>query len=151
MKKCTKCLEWKEESEFFKDKQKLSGYRPDCKKCNIKRSVLYNRKHKDRNKIRQIKWSTGLSESDYKSLLIECNNKCCICGNSELTNKRLSIDHCHETQLVRGLLCNSCNIALGLFKESKEILLKAVLYLDNNYSSKGILHKEKKHKIKRNE
>lgn len=151
-KQCTKCLEWKNQSDFFKDKQKPTGYRPDCKKCSVIRSVAYNKKHKDENKIRQIKWSTGISEQDYNTLLSDFGHKCGICGKHEdLNKKRLSIDHCHDTQLVRGVLCNSCNVALGLFQDNPIILKKAIKYLKKNYSDKGIIHKEKKHKIQRNE
>lgn len=148
-KQCTKCLEWKDQSEFFTDKQKATGYRPDCKKCCVKRNVSYNRKHKDRNKMRQIKWSTGISEKDYTTLLNVSGHKCAICGKPEDQRRRLSIDHCHKTQLVRGLLCHHCNAALGLFQDNSLLLKKAIAYLKKNYSGKGIIHKEKKHKIKR--
>jgi hypothetical protein len=39
------------------------------------------------------------------------------------------VDHDHETNKVRGLLCNSCNKALGLFKDSPNILNQAINYL----------------------
>lgn len=41
----------------------------------------------------------------------------------------LSIDHCHTTGKVRGLLCRQCNIALGKFKEDVTILQSAIAYL----------------------
>lgn len=41
------------------------------------------------------------------------------------------VDHCHETGQVRGLLCNLCNQALGLFKDSPELLARATAYLHN--------------------
>ena len=57
------------------------------------------------------------------------NNKCLICGN-EQDGKDLAIDHCHTTNKVRGLLCNSCNLGLGCFKDNLDILASAIKYLE---------------------
>ena len=43
--------------------------------------------------------------------------------------KKLSIDHCHNTKKIRGLLCHYCNMALGLFKDNTDIMQKAIEYL----------------------
>lgn len=43
---------------------------------------------------------------------------------------KLAIDHDHETGTVRGLLCPSCNQALGLLKDSPDILRAAIHYLE---------------------
>lgn len=45
--------------------------------------------------------------------------------------KRINLakDHCHKTGMYRGLLCLSCNTAIGLMKDSIEILSRAVDYL----------------------
>lgn len=44
----------------------------------------------------------------------------------------LAVDHDHETGKVRGLLCKSCNLAIGKFKESVEIVRRALAYLENS-------------------
>lgn len=65
-------------------------------------------------------------------LLNNSNNKCYICNKQENLSKNheiLNIDHCHKTGIVRGLLCNNCNVGIGLFKDNIEILEKAILYL----------------------
>jgi len=56
-------------------------------------------------------------------------NKCAICGNSILL--KFHIDHDHDKNKVRGLLCTSCNMGLGLFKDDTGFLLKAINYLKN--------------------
>ena len=61
---------------------------------------------------------------------------CAICEQPEQSKapesgetRELAIDHCHETNLVRGLLCSSCNRALGLFQDREDLLRKAAAYL----------------------
>jgi len=51
--------------------------------------------------------------------------KCQVCGSEE----KLHIDHCHDSGRVRGLLCRSCNIGLGNFKDNIERMGKAIEYL----------------------
>lgn len=77
-----------------------------------------------------------ISLEDYKDLFIQQNGKCKICGTegsvraSAQHTMPLVIDHCHESGKVRGLLCHTCNSALGQFKDSKTMLLKAIEYLE---------------------
>lgn len=56
---------------------------------------------------------------------------CQICG-SEVKNlkKVLQVDHCHDTNSIRGFLCNRCNTALGFFNSSQDILSNAIDYLN---------------------
>jgi hypothetical protein len=59
------------------------------------------------------------------------NNTCAICGNIN-TYKSMNVDHNHTTGEIRGLLCHTCNKALGLFKEDLNILTSACNYLKGN-------------------
>lgn len=60
---------------------------------------------------------------------------CAICGEMEDklredgTEQPLSVDHCHVSGRVRGLLCHRCNTALGLFRDDPEVLKRAIEYL----------------------
>lgn len=62
---------------------------------------------------------------------------CAICGELESVNakvfsirkKSLSVDHNHETNAIRGLLCNECNTGLGKFKDKVSLLRRAISYL----------------------
>lgn len=83
-------------------------------------------------KIRQF----GLTPEEHQSIFEMQNGLCAICGEGERANnawsgkpKALAIDHCHETDQVRGLLCSSCNRAVGLFQDSPDLLAKAREYL----------------------
>lgn len=39
-------------------------------------------------------------------------------------------DHCHATDVVRGLLCTGCNVAIGLLKDDPVLMLKAIAYVN---------------------
>jgi hypothetical protein len=61
------------------------------------------------------------------------NRRCAICGMSfELSTPTL--DHCHNTNRVRGALCGSCNLGIGCFKDSVPALESAISYLRADYS-----------------
>ncbi len=70
----------------------------------------------------------GIEQEDYDRMLEEQDGCCHICGDPP-TKHRLSVDHCHETGTVRGLLCHNCNHGLGKFKDKITLLLGAVKYL----------------------
>lgn len=63
-------------------------------------------------------------------MLVEQNYKCAICNEDFKKNEKICIDHNHETDKVRGLLCGKCNTGLGLFNDDKEILINAAIYLN---------------------
>lgn len=78
-----------------------------------------------------MKHRYGITLKEYNKLLISQNNVCAICKNGETLKGRtnLSVDHCHNSSKVRGLLCDSCNKGLGFFEDSPELLNNALDYL----------------------
>jgi len=77
----------------------------------------------------------NISLEDYRDLFVEQDGKCRICesdGRSRISihhSMPLVIDHDHRTLKVRGLLCHTCNTALGQLEDSVELLTKAIHYL----------------------
>jgi hypothetical protein len=65
---------------------------------------------------------------DINNLLEQCDYRCEIC-NTEI-DKSYDIDHCHTAKIVRGILCHSCNVALGFFKDNVGTLKSAIKYLE---------------------
>jgi hypothetical protein len=93
-------------------------------------------KHEDRNHSYTILNRFKLLPEKYYLMLKEQNNLCAICNKTESQLKKksskvkmLSVDHCHLTGKIRGLLCHQCNTGLGHFKDSIDILQKAIMYL----------------------
>jgi hypothetical protein len=72
----------------------------------------------------------NLTLMQYNNLFITQNGCCAICGihQSELSST-LAVDHNHDTNEVRGLLCRNCNIGLGCFKDSIDFLNNSINYL----------------------
>ena len=83
------------------------------------------------NKKYYLKSQYGITLEDYNLKLKEQQHKCAICNTDEVDvfKQTLYIDHCHTTGKIRGLLCHSCNVALGLLKDSQTLLDNAKDYL----------------------
>lgn len=72
----------------------------------------------------------GLTANDHFLMWVKQDGRCAICFHSEEDiGKRFSIDHCHRSNVVRGLLCNDCNLALGLFDDDMIKVKNALAYL----------------------
>lgn len=97
--------------------EEAKRYREKYKEREQKRR--HERYLKNPNYFREhrIKERYGLSIEDYNVLFEKQHGCCAICGThqSELS-KRLSIDHDHKTDEIRGLLCQRCNGALGFYE-----------------------------------
>lgn len=76
----------------------------------------------------------NISAKEYTLLFKLQEGKCAVCKIHQIKlKKRLSVDHCHITGKVRGLLCPSCNTGLGFFKNDKHNLQNAINYLIDSY------------------
>ena len=97
------------------------------KYCPIKRKAkLQREKFTTRNSA--IKRYFGIDQQQYDAISLKQNNLCAICKKPSKT-QHLDIDHCHKSKIVRGLLCRSCNMGLGYFKDNPELLEQAADYL----------------------
>lgn len=103
-KTCTACGCYKTHDQFPK-------HRTVCKVC-------YN----ERERLRKYETRYGLKGDEADKLK---EDGCEICGSEN----NLHIDHNHGTGEVRGVLCNNCNRALGMFQDDPHLLLDAAHYL----------------------
>ncbi len=75
-------------------------------------------------------YTIGVTKEQYSQMFVEQEGRCAICGTHQDDLKiALAADHCHTTQVVRGLLCNKCNLFLGQVNDSVEFLSSAITYL----------------------
>jgi hypothetical protein len=146
MKTCKRCNNEKPKTDFFKNVKRKDGVSTYCKPCQLEyQRQRYNnpenhKQHKmDRNiylknrkdSIRKwyLKTTYGLTPEQYQEMYSKYDGKCYIC--MELKDYYLHVDHNHDTGKIRGLLCNNCNRAIGLLKDSSESLRNAIKYLDS--------------------
>jgi hypothetical protein len=88
--------------------------------------------------LRHLKYLHGLSSEAYFEMVKAQSDRCAICrkaqssyaiGGRHTRTTRLVVDHDHKTGAIRGLLCWSCNIGIGHFKEDVTALRDAAKYL----------------------
>ena len=108
---CTKC---RRRPQYVTIGGHKNGYCFDCKK-------------EQTEQLRTIK-----EANDYNKRLAEQHGVCAICHERPAEGQRLDFDHNHTTLKFRGLLCGSCNRALGLFKDNIRLLAAAIVYLQDN-------------------
>lgn len=118
----------KKRSKEFYERRKND---PEFKKRRTENSVAYQRTPK--GKRRKIHWSLlgnhGMTIEEYDEKMILQNGRCAICNRPVNEKKSLAVDHDHETEENRGLLCEACNRGLGMLQDSPEILRAALAYL----------------------
>lgn len=80
------------------------------------------------------KWMNrfGMSPQDYYGKLKDQNGCCATCFVTEpgADRKFFDVDHCHEKNIVRGLLCRQCNVILGYCKDNAKTLRALADYLE---------------------
>ena len=136
---CSKCKENKRVFDFHQNGFKKNGdpkYRAFCKKCRNESHRVYVNNNKEQIKSRShynykhvISSKYGLTKEFHDNMQRSQNGVCAICGKEDITGMVLSVDHDHDTGLVRTLLCGRCNSALGLLQDSPDIAMKAAMYL----------------------
>ena len=130
--------------EYTKRNGKWKGC-DTCKKASDKR---YAKRNADRIRNYNREWQAsyrgtdqwrdnmlrrdyGISLEEYQALLEAQDHSCAICGKHQDTEQRkLAVDHNHETGKVRGLLCGNCNMGIGLLGDTPAGLKLAYEYLD---------------------
>lgn len=101
-------------------------------KCSRAKYMVDNRETVNLNtKIRNSWGKFGCNTDIYNSLMASQKYKCAMCGNELKIGIRnaIAVDHDHSTNVIRGILCMSCNMSLGGFKDSIITLTNAIAYL----------------------
>jgi len=120
--------------ELVKEKDKL--YKRKLRKIpEIRLKInndmkLWRNKFPERVKNNHLKSCYGITLEEYNDKFIKQNESCAICKIHQDNLKIcLSVDHCHKTGRIRGLLCSACNHLLGKAKDDISILEESINYL----------------------
>lgn len=118
--KCGTCKQIQSTDRFIKQSNGNNFLASKCKSC----LKLYQRESHWKRKL-------GIDYRKIYDELFDKQNGCCaICNrHSDDLKNILYLDHCHQTNKVRGLLCESCNFAIGSLKDSIEIMQNAIKYI----------------------
>lgn len=100
-----------------------------CQTCKAKRpQSAYSPKGiscRDCERARRLRHRYGLTPESWATMAKRYAGKCWVCQEAPATE----VDHCHDTGDVRGLLCSSCNVSLGHFRDDPHRLVRAAYYL----------------------
>ena len=141
-----------------KNSEKVSAYQKQWREENAEHVSNYGKKYMAEYVVKPEviaqTWERNLwknykmTAAEFNDLWASQNGKCAICEVDLMPRGRQSnsvaVDHNHENGAVRGLLCQACNRAIGLFKDNPKILQSAAEYLENrgNYGGKTHLKGE---------
>jgi hypothetical protein len=143
-KECLCCKQIKPLEEYGYHKRD-KNFKGTCKTCDNKKSAEYRARNREKYLLSQssskLKQNYGIDMNEYIKKLNEQQKCCAICkattpGQNNI--KRFSVDHCHKTGRVRGLLCSNCNKGIGLLRDNTKILEAAIQYLKNYETQEGL-------------
>jgi len=145
MKYCPACEKNKNASEFGNNAARPDGKQAYCKACSRARGKRRRDlpDYPEAQRTAFLKWKYGVTPEQYDQLLQIQEGCCAVCKVDAEGARRpgqakqgvtygLVVDHDHTTGVIRGLLCNRCNMALGLFEDRSSLLTKGAAYLATN-------------------
>lgn len=128
MKECKECKEVKSFDKFWKMSKSKDGYQYSCKSCCLKLRKKYATP--DYKKQKYLEYTYGLTKEELQLMYARQDYRCDICHiHTDNTPRGLFVDHCHDSNEVRALLCLNCNTAIGHFKDNPELMERGAEYV----------------------
>lgn len=143
-KKCPGCQTVKPVSEYWPSKSTMHGLTVYCKTCTTDRhrgwrqenlgwaaaqAKKWRANNPERSRDHMLKSHYGIEIGTYDKMFADQKGLCAICSTDQPGAKRFHVDHCHDTQKIRGLLCHHCNVGIGNLRHSEAVLRSAIDYL----------------------
>ena len=118
---CAKCRGWFPRTEFYADKSVKDGLSSWCRYCRTASAILGRKKY-----------LYGLEPAEFERMVAEQDNRCACCGDNMGHGKLRCVDHCHDTEKIRALLCTPCNVGIAMAKHDPERLRQMIAYLEKH-------------------
>lgn len=116
-KRCPRCGEIRPHSQWERNKTSSDGWASYCRDCRAQR-----------NRASYFKRHYGITEDERDAMIEAQGGSCLLCRIAPAEH----VDHDHQTGKVRGVLCFSCNAALGQFKDRPDVMRRAAAYVEGN-------------------
>lgn len=115
-------------------RDKAKSYYQENKESIRKSNANYRKKNKQSIANTKRKSKYGIESHEYERLYTIQNGLCAIClvRAKDSRGRELNVDHDHTTGKVRGLLCSSCNMGIGMLLDDYQNLMRAAAYLKEN-------------------
>lgn len=134
---CNTCMSAQSKEYYRRNREirleyaRLYNQSPPGRAAKRRRNAVV-RNHPNKKAINRkyvLKWKYGITVEDYDVQSKRQGGRCGICRRFPSKGKPLSVDHCHATGRVRGLICNRCNTAIALMDDTLEGCLRVADYL----------------------
>ena len=116
--RCTACDQWLPSDAFSRHARAASGISSICNECQRWRMKFRN---------------YGITRRQYESIFNAQGGVCAVCqcdpSSDRCTHGHLVVDHCHDSGMVRGLLCSRCNATLGESMDNVTTLEALIRYI----------------------
>jgi hypothetical protein len=110
----------------------IGAYCLECHNLVVRENVQKNHGSTRNYHLRE---RYGVTEAQVEEMVREQGGVCAIC----LERPAEHVDHDHETGEVRGVLCFTCNVGLGNFRDRPDLLDRAVHYLEDTFYDDRLL------------
>lgn len=118
---CTTCFVWKPWDDFYRAPKTITGYHPNCRRCHIEKYDSPEKAH--RRYLSKNGWTPEMVDA----VLYLQEGKC---ANEGCSRPATQADHDHDTGEARAMLCQPCNVALGILEEDPEAIRGLARYAE---------------------
>lgn len=139
---------------YQENKKRQQAWTKQDRKDHPERYVQYSRNRYSSKKVEitteRLAKAFNMTVEQYNQMFIDCNNLCEICNKPEKMivlgiPKRLCVDHNHTTGMVRGILCGTCNLQIGMIQEDIERIKQGNSYFNTDQIRQSAITYLKKH------
>jgi len=127
---CTKCRVAKPLDAFNRARRCDDGRQYWCRECQNATWRATYAANPDRQRERHLRRRHGIGLAEYEDLLGRQAGRCAACGDALGTGFRAHVDHCHESKVIRGILCQPCNVTLGYLRDDPSRLRALAAYVE---------------------